>query len=135
MFLIAYHPIGWLEATFTPWIAPFIHKLRNIGYKTISINEAVRFKRFYTIRLYELLMQWESSGVRLITLEDLRKSFNIDKKSYPAYKDFRVKVLEPSIKEIEQKTSWRIKNESVKTGQKITSLRFSFEKPKQLVMT
>ena len=72
---------GWLEATFTPWIAPFIHKLRNIGYKTISINEAVQFKRFYTIRLYELLMQWESSGIRLITLEDLRNSFSIDKKT------------------------------------------------------
>ena len=123
---------GWLEATFTPWIAPFIHKLRNIGYKTISINEAVQFKRFYTIRLYELLMQWESSGVRLITLEDLRNSFSIDKKTYLTYKDFRVKVLEPSINEIEQKTLWRIKSNPIKTGKKITSLKFSFEKSQQL---
>lgn len=122
---------GWLEATFTPWIAPFIHKLRGIGYKTISIDEAVKFKRFYTIRLYELLMQWESSGVRLITLIDLRRAFDVGEGTYPAYKDFRVKVLQPSINEIEQKTSWRIQSKSVKTGQKITSLRLSFEKDKQ----
>jgi plasmid replication initiation protein len=122
---------GWLEATFTPWIAPFIHKLRGIGYKTLEINEALKFKRFYTIRLYELLMQWESSGIRLITLEDLRLSFNIEKKTYPAFKDFRVKVLEPSIKEIEQKTSWNVSYQSKKTGNKVTSFYFSFSKNKE----
>jgi len=119
---------GWLEATFTPWIAPFIHKLRGIGYKTIEINEALKFKRFYSIRLYELLMQWDSSCVRLITLEDLRKAFDIKKKTYPAFKDFRVRVLEPSIKEIEQKTSWIIGYKLKKTGPKVTSLSFTFSK-------
>lgn len=122
---------GWLEATFTPWIAPFIHHLAQIGYSTIAIDEALKFKRFYTIRLYELLMQWESTGLRLITIDDLRRAFDIEKNSYPKYKDFRVKVLDPSIKEIEKKTQWRIKNKPIKTGQKITSLRLSFEKDKQ----
>jgi len=119
---------GWLEATFTPWIAPFIHKLRGIGYKTIEINEALKFKRFYSIRLYELLMQWDLSGIRMITLEDLRLAFNIEKKAYPAFKDFRVKVLDPSVKEIEKKTKWTLKYKTKKTGNKITSFLFSFTK-------
>lgn len=119
---------GWLEATFTPWIAPFIHKLHGIGYKTIEINEALKFKRFYTIRLYELLMQWDSSGLRLITLKELREAFDIEKQTYPAFKDFRVKVLEPSIKEIEQKTPWKVSYKSKKTGNKVTSFYFSFSK-------
>jgi len=119
---------GWLEATFTPWIAPFIHKLRGIGYKTIEINEALKFKRFYSIRLYELLMQWDLSGIRMITLEDLRLAFNIEKKAYPAFKDFRVKVLDPSVKEIEKKTKWTLKYKTKKTGNKITSFLFSFSK-------
>jgi len=119
---------GWLEATFTPWIAPFIHKLRGIGYKTIEIDEALKFKRFYTIRLYELLMQWESSGVRLITLKELREAFDIEKQAYPAFKDFRVKVLEPSIIEITQKTKWSIEYEVKKTGVKVTGFSFYFSK-------
>jgi plasmid replication initiation protein len=122
---------GWLEATFTPWIAPFIHKLHGLGYKTIEINEALKFKRFYTIRLYELLMQWESSGVRLITLKELREAFDIEKQTYPAFKDFRVKVLEPSIKELEQKTPWKISYKSKKTGNKVTSFSFAFSKDKE----
>lgn len=122
---------GWLEATFTPWIAPFIHKLRGIGYKSIEINEALKFKRFYSIRLYELLMQWDSSCVRLITLQELRNAFDIDKKTYPAFKDFRVRVLEPSIKEIEQKTSWSVNYKLKKTGPKVTSLSFTFYKDKE----
>jgi len=126
---------GWLEATFTPWIAPFIHKLHGIGYKTIEINEALKFKRFYTIRLYELLMQWDSSCLRLITLKDLRKAFDIENKTYTAFKDFRVKVLEPSIKEIEQKTQWKIKYQSKKTGNKITSFSFSFFKEEEEKIT
>ncbi len=122
---------GWLEATFTPWIAPFIHKLRGIGYKTIEINEALKFKRFYTIRLYELLMQWESSGVRIITLKELRAIFDIEKQAYPAFKDFRVKVLEPSIKEITKKTEWSIGYKVKKTGVKVTGFSFYFSKEKE----
>lgn len=122
---------GWLEATFTPWIAPFIHHLAKIGYSTIAIDEALKFKRFYTIRLYELLMQWESTGLRIITLLDLRRAFQIQPESYPLYKDFRVKVLDPSLKEIEKKTSWRVKYTPQKTGQKVTSLKFNFELDKQ----
>jgi plasmid replication initiation protein len=119
---------GWLEATFTPWIAPFIHKLRGIGYKTIEIDEALKFKRFYSIRLYELLMQWDSSCVRLITLKELRNAFDIEKKTYPAFKDFRVRVLEPSIKEIEQKTQWSVTYKLKKTGEweKIQHYRRTF---------
>ena len=123
-----YHEKEWcLEATFTPWIAPFIHKLRGLGYKTIEINEALKFKRFHTIRLYELMMQWDATGVRLITILDIRSAFNIEKQSYPAFKDFRVKVLEPSVKEINEKTNLKVKWDPVKTGRKITSLKFSFD--------
>lgn len=118
---------GWLEATFTPWIAPFIHKLRDTGYKTICINEAVKFKRFHTIRLYELLMQWEFSGKRHITIDDLRKTFQIEKKQYPRFSDLKRWVIEPSILEIKEKTYRKIEYEIKKTGRQISSITFNFD--------
>ena len=66
---------GWLEARFTSWIEPYLKALTKIGYTKIKINEAVRFKRFYSIRFYELLMQWRSTGTRYTTLEYLRNIF------------------------------------------------------------
>ena len=119
---------GWLEATFTQWIAPYIHSLSRIGYTTIAIDEAIKFKRFYTIRLYELIMQWESTGERYIKIEDLRNAFQIEKTQYPRYSDLRRWVLEPSVSEITKKTARKIQYKTVKTGKRITSLVFSFDK-------
>lgn len=121
---------GWLEATFTPWIAPYIHHLTKIGYTTIAVDEAIKFSRFYTIRLYELMMQFQKTGERYITIVDLRRAFQIEKKQYERFADLRKWVIEPGIKEIEGKTDWTVVWEPVKTGRKITSLSFLFEKSK-----
>ncbi len=73
-------------------------------------------------------MQFQKTEERYITIENLKQIFQIEKNKYPAFKDFRTRVLEPSIKEIEEKTSWRIAWEPVKTGRKITSISLVFEK-------
>ena len=122
---------GWLEATFTPWIAPHIHSLVRIGYTTIAINETLKFKRFYTIRLFELLMQFDSTGSRYIKIESLRKVFQIEKTKYSLFSDFRKWVLAPSVDEINEKTDWNIEWSPIKTGKKITSISFAFVKSQQ----
>lgn len=122
---------GWLEATFTPWIAPYIHSLHRIGYTTIAVDEAIKFKRFYSIRLYELLMQFESTGKRYVKLETLREIFQLGKNKYPTFGPFRTWILEPSVKEINEKTKWKVSWEACKTGKKVTSISFSFSSPNQ----
>jgi len=118
---------GWLEATFTRWVSPYIQSLTKIGYTKIKIDEALKFKRFYTIRLYELLMQFQKTNERYIKISNIRKIFQIEAKKYSRFADLKRWVLEPSIKEIESKTNWLISWEPVKTGRKITSLSFSFD--------
>lgn len=118
---------GWLEATFTPWIAPYVHSLARMGYTTIAVDEALKFKRFYTIRLYELLMQFKKTNERHIKIESLRQIFQIEKNKYERFADLRKWVLEPSINEIESKTNWKIDWQPIKTGRKITSISFVFE--------
>jgi plasmid replication initiation protein len=117
---------GWLEATFTPWIAPYIHSLARNGYTKIAITEALQFKRFYTIRLFELLMQFRKTEERFIKLESLRDVFQVEKGKYPLFSDFRKWVLIPSINEINEKTEWLVCWEPKKTGKKVTSISFSF---------
>ena len=117
---------GWLEATFTPWIAPYIHSLARNGYTTIAITEALQFRRFYTIRLFELLMQFKKTGERFIKLESLREVFQVEKDKYALFSDFRKWVLAPSIKEINEKTEYQVSWEPKKTGKKVTSISFLF---------
>lgn len=123
---------GWLEATFTRWLAPYIHHLTKIGYTTIEVDQALTFRRFYTIRLYEIIMQFKSTGVRHITLVELRKLFQINQFQYPAFKDFRVKVLDPSVRELEEKTDWLVTYDTERTGRKVTHLIFMYEKQNQM---
>lgn len=118
---------GWLEATFTPWIAPYIHSLARIGYTTIAVDEALKFKRFYTIRLYELLMQFKKTNERHIRIDSLKEIFQIEKSKYSRFADLRKWVLAPSVKEINEKTNWNVDWNPVKTGRKITSLSFDFK--------
>lgn len=117
---------GWLEATFTPWIAPYIHSLARLGYTTIAIDEALKFKRFHAIRLYELLMQFKKTGERHIKIASLRQIFQIENKKYERFADFRKWVLEPSIDEIKSKANWEIDWQPIKTGRQITSISFIF---------
>lgn len=121
---------GWLEATFTPWIEPYIRSLAHIGYTTIAIDDALKFKRFYTVRLYELLMQFKKTGERHIKIASLRQIFQIESKKYERFADFRKWVLEPSLNEIKSKTKWNADWKPIKTGRQITSLTFIFDESK-----
>ena len=122
---------GWLEASFPIWIWPHITKLVKIGYTTIETREALRFSRFYSIRLYELMMQFQRQNKRYISLSDLRAVFQIEQNQYNRFVDFKRRIIEPSIKEIENKTDWVIDWEPVKTGRKVTSISFIFERNAQ----
>jgi plasmid replication initiation protein len=126
---------GCLEATFTPWIEPYIHSLTKIGYTTIAINEALKFKRFYTVRLFELLMQFEQTEKRFIKLDSLRDVFQIENHKYPLFSDFRKWVLAPSITEINSKTTWNVSWVPVKTGKKVTSISFVFSQREEVKTT
>ena len=119
---------GWLEAEFTDLIKPHIYDLvASDGYTKLLIDEALQFRRFYTIRFYELLMQFRRDGERFIMVTDLKRVFQIPKKKYAAFSDFRKRVLEPSIKEIQDKTEWSIDYELIKKGTRIHQIEFIFE--------
>lgn len=122
---------GWLEASFTSWIAPYIHYLARIGYTTINIDKALRFKRFYSVRLYEMVMQFKETGVLHITTDNLRKGFHIQAKQYPRFADLKRRVLNPSLKEINEKTDWVVAYEVKKKGGKVNSVSFTFKQDDQ----
>lgn len=119
-----------IECSFTTWIAPYIHFLTK-NFTRLRLLEATQFRSFYTIRLFELLMQFESTGERYITIDKLRDIFQVTKKQYPLFSDFRKRVIEKSVKEINEKSSYNITWKTIKTGRRITSLSFSFEKKHQ----
>ena len=92
-----------------------IYRLRDIAKLTSS----------YAIRLYEMLVQWKSTGARTVEIEWLKDAFLLNGK-YPSIKDFKARVLEPAIDQINQTTNLWVSWDQKKTGRKVTHIIFSF---------
>ena len=56
-------------------------------------------------KLYNLLQRHASKGWLIVRVDDLRATLGMGRK-YPRYSDFRRKVLQPSLKELERAGVW-----------------------------
>lgn len=82
----------------------------------------------YSIRLYELLMQWREVGTREIALKELRNILQLEGR-YSAIKDFKVRVLEPALRDINEHSDLEASYTQRKAGRVVSHLIFHF-KPK-----
>lgn len=82
----------------------------------------------YSVRIYELLKQYEFIGVRTLRIDEMKVMFELDHE-YQKYNDFFRWVIKPSEEEINEHTDLLITNiEKLKEGRKVTALRFKFRK-------
>jgi plasmid replication initiation protein len=81
----------------------------------------------YSIRLYELLKQYESIGSRTLKVDEMKAMFELNTE-YPKYNDFYRWVIKPSEAEINKHTDLSIiEIEKLKEGRKVVALRFKFK--------
>ena len=80
----------------------------------------------YAIRLYEILKSFEWEGkMKRIELDELKNRMYIT--SYDRFPDFRRRVLEPAIKEINKGTDIKVRYEQITDGRSVVALRFFYE--------
>lgn len=132
--MLRYHKgEGRIECSFSKWIHPYIHAL-NKNFTQYALADAGKFKSFYTIRLYEMLMQWKSTGERLMTVEAYREMLGLKPGQYRLMADLRRRTIDIAIKEIKEKTSWYIEIKYNRKGRVIHSLLFTFRQEEQIDM-
>ena len=114
---------------FSPQIVPYLSNLKT-NFTQYLQSDISNVSGAYTIRFYELVCQYRTIGKREISIQDLRFILNIGDK-YPLFYDFKRRVIEPSIKEINDKTPMQISYEQ-KKRKTIVGIVLNFkEKPKQ----
>lgn len=122
---IRYTPnTGTVQVRFSHDILPYISKLTE-QFTIYKLKDIAKLSSSYAIRLYELLIQWNGVGQRVIEIEWLKNIFLIEDK-YPRIKDFKTRVLEPAIEQINNSTNMWVKWDQKKTGRKVTHLCFTF---------
>ena len=105
--------ISRLEANFTKYL----------------LEQVSDFKSQYSIRLYELLIKYKDIGnSKKYTIEEIRSLLGIGVNEYKVLADFKKRVLDLAVKEINDKTDTTIKYEQFKEGRNISHILFKIGK-------
>lgn len=95
------------------------------GYIKYRLRNTVKMEGKYSVQLYGLLLDMmHIKGGWQMGLEKLREQLGADAKSYKAFRAFRRAVLDPSLKEINEKTDIEATYTCIMTGRKCTAIHF-----------
>ena len=108
-------------------LAPYLFDLKQ-QFTQYQIYNVLGMKSAFSVRIYELMKSYSFRHTITIELDELKRLLMVENvKSYVNYKDFRVKVLEKAQTEINELTDINIEFEPIKTGRKVTSIKFIIE--------
>ena len=89
-----------------------------------ELSNTLKLRSIYSLRFYELLKQYQKIGSRVMSIEDIRKLFELTTTEYKRYNDFKRKIIFQAQKELKEKTDISFEFEEIKTVRKVTSLKF-----------
>lgn len=117
---------GELRLVLTDYIKPHLKDLEGL-YTQYKLKDVVSFKSQYSIRLYEMLISvmYKTSKIT-IPVDELKRKFGIDETLYKRFDNFEKRVLQASVKEINEKSNLCVDYEKIKTGRTVSDLEFSF---------
>lgn len=121
---------GKLVITFAQKILPFLTVLEK-EFTKYRLEFVSKMTSIYAVRLYELLVQWNSTGTREIELDWLKKTFQITE-TYAEIRNFKARVIEPAITQINSHSDLTVSYTQRKTGRLVTHFTFVFS-PKAAV--
>ncbi len=110
---------------FSKPILPFISNLSR-EFTKYALSDIAGINSGYGIRIYELLVQYRQIGKREISIDNLRTMLEIGKK-YPLFADFKRRVIDTAVDQINEYSPLKVTYEQKKTGRKVTHILFSFK--------
>ena len=122
---------SYIKIKFADEVLPLITMLEK-HFTSYELQQVASLKSIHAIRLYELLIQYRTVGKLEISLSDLRLKLGIADGKYPTMNNFKARVLDVGIQQINEHSDITAKYEQVKQGRTITGFKFSFrQKEKQ----
>lgn len=117
---------GIVELSFDPKLKPYLLHLKS-HFTSYRLSNILSLQSSYSIRLYEIFKSFQhsksSKGIN-IKLQEFREMVGIGPEKYPLYGNFKVKVLDKAINEINEKTDLFITYSEIKKVKKVISLNF-----------
>lgn len=121
---------------FSPTVAPLITLLEK-NFTSYELEQVSELNSKYAFRLYEIVIAWRStSKTPMIAIDELRDRLGVLDDEYQITGDFKKRVLDYALKQINDKTDITITYEQHKNGRKIIGFTFTIkQKQKQVAKT
>lgn len=123
---------GMVTLKFSPDLKPYMLQLKE-KFTQYQLSNILSMKSKYSPRIYEILKcnEFKQQGYIEIEIEELRKLLKTEK-IYPRYNDFKRKIIEQAQRELREKTDISFDFEEIKTGRKVTSIKFFIKANKKV---
>lgn len=115
---------GRLKFSFSPEVLPYLEDLKE-RFTIFYLFDIKNLSTTYALRLFELLMQFQTTGVVIISLEQCKFRLGVEN-NYKDYRDFKKRIISPSINEINKKTRINVIVSTKKRGKTVEALHFFF---------
>ncbi len=110
---------------------PFLQSIRN-QFTLYKLKQATSLRSVYSWRLLEMMERFTDTGIiSNISVDDFCFAMEAPEAYKANFKNIRVFIIEPAIKEISENDGWIIKFSYTKLGRKVDKLTFKFEKDPQ----
>lgn len=118
---------GIVYMRFTSDVVPLITRLES-HFTSYEIEKVANLSSSYAIRLYELCAAWREQGfTQRYKIDDLRQKLGVEPEKYKEMYNFKIRVIDLAIKQINEHTDITVKYEQHKTGRTITAMSFTFK--------
>ena len=125
---------GIVKIRFDNDMKPYLLKLQN-NYTQYELMWTIQFKSKYSIRLYELIKSIHynelQSYERVFALEDLKTALGAEN-AYKEWKNFKARVLEPAVQEINKYSDKMVEYSPIAQGKTINRVWIRVER-KELI--
>jgi hypothetical protein len=122
-----------ITLTCTPAARKYIFNIENLGYLQYRLRTVINLTSRYTYVMFLYLEKNRHWKTWTVTLEQLRCELNCDAESYAAYKEFNDKILKRCQRELQEKTDVRYVYEPMRSGRKVSSIRFTMQTQSDLL--
>ena len=127
---------GAIEVCFTRLVVECITRLDGAEqfFTQYMLSQTANLSSVYSVRLYELLIQWKTAvKTPVFELSLFRGQMGLNDDEYKAMCDFKKRVLDLAVNEINEKTDLTVSYTQEKRGRTITGFKFTVrtkDKPK-----
>lgn len=106
-------------------IIPYLVELEKC-FTTYEIKQIANLQSRYAMRLYEMLVQFRSTGKLKIKLDELRFRLGLLDSEYKTMGNFKMRVLDLAVNQINEHTNLKVEYTQKKRGRIIESFEFTF---------